>query len=67
MIRAADGVILTTKHYSNCMSNVSFIFNPTRVADVLCPLQLAYRNNYSNQHNAYRRVIEIKYVKEREQ
>lgn len=45
MIRAADGVILTTKHYSNCMGNVSFIFNPTRVADVLCQLKLAYRNN----------------------
>lgn len=65
MIRAADGVILTTKHYSNCMSNVSFIFNPTRVADGLCPLKLAYRNNYSNKNNTYRRVIEIKYVKKR--
>lgn len=67
MIRAADGVILTTKHYPNCMGNVSFIFNPTRVADVLCPLKLAYRSNYSNQHNAYRRVIEIKYVQKRGQ
>jgi len=65
MIRAADGVILTTKHYSNCIGNVSFIFHPTRVADVLCPLKLAYRNNYSNKNNAYRKVIEIKYVKKR--
>lgn len=65
MIKAADGVILVTKHYSNCIDNVSFIFNPTRVADVLSPLKLAYRNNYSNKHNAYRRVIEIKYVQKR--
>lgn len=67
MIRAADGVILTTQHYPNCMGNVSFIFHPTRVAGVLCPLKLAYRNNYSNKNNAHRRVIEIKYVKKRGQ
>ena len=67
MIRAADGVILVTKHYSNCMSNAGFIFYPTRVADVSCPLKLAYRNNYSNKSNAYRKVIEVKYVQKRGQ
>jgi hypothetical protein len=67
MIRATDGVILTTKHYSNCMGNVRLIFHPTRVADVSCPLKLAYRNNYSNKSNAYRKVIEVKYVQKRGQ
>lgn len=67
MIRAADGVILTTKHYSNCMRNAGFIFYPTRVAGVLCPLKLAFRNNYSNHSNAYRRVVEITYIKKRGQ
>lgn len=65
MIRAADGVILTTKNYSNCMNNVEFIFYPTRVASAPCQLKLFFRNNDSNHSNAYRRVIEIKYVKKR--
>lgn len=65
MIRAADGVILTTKNYSNCMNNVEFIFYPTRVASVPCQLKLLFRNNYSNHSNAYRRVVEITYIKKR--
>lgn len=65
MIRAADDVILTTKNYSNCMNNVEFIFYPTRVASVSCPLKLFFRNNYSNHSNAYRRVVEITYIKKR--
>ena len=67
MIRAADGVILIHENYSNCINKSISFSQAIRIASIACPLKLAYRNNYSNKNNAYRRVIEIKYVKKRGQ
>lgn len=65
MIRAADGVILIHKNYSNCINKSISFSQAIRIASIACPLKLAFRNNYSYNSNAYRRVIGIKYIKKR--
>lgn len=63
MIRANDSITFVRKQNFNYMYECIYISQNTQADNMLCPLEFAFKNNYSSNGDIRRNVIEIKYIK----
>lgn len=63
MIRANDSVTFIRKQYVNYMYEYIYIPQDIHTNTWVCPLEFAFKNNYSSNGDIRRNVIEIKYIK----
>ena len=64
MIRANDSVTFIRKQYVNYIYKYIYIPQDIHANTWVCPLEVAFRNNYGYNGNMCRNTAEIKYIKE---